>query len=45
MDAKEDVMSQFVRGLAWDAASLGAVVSFVVMIAMWGEALGRAASY
>lgn len=38
-------MRQFVRGLAWDAASLGAVVSFVVMIALWGEALGWARSY
>jgi len=38
-------MRQFVRGLAWDAASFGAVVSFIVMIALWGDAIGRAASY
>lgn len=38
-------MRQFVRGLAWDAVSFGAVVSFVVMIALWGEAIGRAAFY
>lgn len=38
-------MGNFVRGIALDAASLGAVVSFVAMIAMWGEAIGRAVSY
>lgn len=38
-------MRQFVRGLAWDAVSFGAVVSFVVMIALWGDAIGRAAFY
>lgn len=31
-----------VRGLVRDVASFGAVVSFVAMIAMWGDFLGRA---
>jgi hypothetical protein len=38
-------MLRIVRGLAWDAVSLGAVLSFVVMIVLWGDAIGRAGSY
>lgn len=34
-------MSDFVRGLARDAASFGAVVSFMAMIALWGDAVGK----
>lgn len=45
MKRREDVMRQFVRGLAWDAASLGAVLSFIVMITLWGEAIGWAGSF
>lgn len=33
-------MRQFVRGLAWDAVSFGAVVTFVAMITLWGDAIG-----
>lgn len=45
MKTEEMVMGNVVRGFARDAFSLGAVVSFVAMIAMWGEAIGRAAFY
>lgn len=45
MKAEEMVMGNVVRGLARDAFSLGAVVSFVAMIAMWGEAIGKAVFY
>ena len=38
-------MSEFVRSLAWDAASFGAVVSFMAMIVLWGDALGRIGSF
>ncbi len=34
-------MSDMVRGLARDAASFGAVVSFMLMIALWGDVIGR----
>lgn len=32
-------MRDFVQGLAWDALSFGAVVSFMAMVAMWGDAI------
>ena len=38
-------MFRFVRGLAWDAASFGAVLSFIIMITLWGEAIGHATSF
>lgn len=44
MNAKETVMRNFVRGLAWDAMSFGAVVSFMAMIALWGDAIAWASS-
>lgn len=34
-----------VRGLVRDAVSLGAVVSFMAMIVLWGDAFGRLGSF
>lgn len=38
-------MFGFIRGLVWDAASFGAVLTFILMITLWGEAIGHAASF
>lgn len=45
MNTKETIMRSFVRGLAWDAVSFGAVVSFMAMIALWGDAFARVGSF
>lgn len=42
MNTREVQMLRIVRGFARDAASLGAVLSFVAMITLWGEAIGWA---
>jgi hypothetical protein len=34
-----------VRGFVREFASFGALLSFLVMVAMWGEAFGRAARF
>ena len=38
-------MAHLVRGFVREFASFGALLSFMAMIAMWGDFLGRAAPF
>lgn len=38
---RERAMGNTVRELARDAASFGALVSFLAMVALWGDLVGR----
>jgi hypothetical protein len=41
MEGEEETMVSVVRCVVRELASFGAVVSFVMMIALWGDVVGR----